>query len=183
MSGCRHVKGRGNSRLEEPGGWETMPGGGGFIPFPAPTPIVLCVCVCVCVYVCVHVCVLLFQARDKMEGFKFWNIYREALDFVYVKWINRHFGCWGVNGNLRLIFFFWATAILKPFSHSLVHETDRHTHPPQSGEHVSQESLTKESLLSLSQPAAVQLRVSCYFYFKPWFLQSLSFDCSHSNQA
>ena len=67
------MKGRGNSRLEEPGGWETMPGGGGFIPSPAPTPIVVCVCVCVCVCECVrmHVCVLLFQARDKMEGFKF----------------------------------------------------------------------------------------------------------------
>ena len=65
------MKGRGNSRLEEPGSWETMPGGGGFIPSPAPTPIVLCVCVCVRARVCVHVCVLLFQARDKMEGFKF----------------------------------------------------------------------------------------------------------------
>ena len=67
------MKGRGNSRLEEPGGWETMPGGGGFIPSPAPTPISVCVCVCVCVRVRVrvHVCVLLFQARDKMEGFKF----------------------------------------------------------------------------------------------------------------
>ena len=67
------MKGRGNSRLEEPGGWETMPGGGGFIPSPAPTPIIVCVCVCVCVRVRVrvHVCVLLFQARDKMEGFKF----------------------------------------------------------------------------------------------------------------
>ena len=107
MSGRRHVKGRGNSRLEEPGGWETMPGGGGFIPSPAP-PISVCVCVCMRarVRVLVHVCVLLFQARDKMEGFKFWNIYREALDFVYVKWINRHFGCWGVNGDLWLIFFF-----------------------------------------------------------------------------
>ena len=69
------MKGRGNSRLEEPGGWETMPGGGGFIPSPAPTPIRVCVCGCVCVRVRVrvrvHVCVLLFQARDKMEGFKF----------------------------------------------------------------------------------------------------------------
>ena len=66
------MKGRGNSRLEEPGGWETMPGGGGFIPSPAP-PISVCVCVCMRarVRVLVHVCVLLFQARDKMEGFKF----------------------------------------------------------------------------------------------------------------
>ena len=65
------MKGRGYSRLEEPGGWETMPGGGGFIPSPAP-PISVCVCVCMRarVRVLVHVCVLLFQARDKMEGFK-----------------------------------------------------------------------------------------------------------------
>ena len=64
------MKGRGNSRLEEPGGWETMPGGGGFIPSPAP-PISVCVCMRARVRVLVHVCVLLFQARDKMEGFKF----------------------------------------------------------------------------------------------------------------
>ena len=53
------MKGRGNSRLEEPGGWETMPGGGGFIPSPAPTPIVLCVCVCAraCMRACVRVIV------------------------------------------------------------------------------------------------------------------------------
>ena len=49
------MKGRGNSRLEEPGGWETMPGGGGFIPSPAP-PISVCVCVCVCARVCVYLC-------------------------------------------------------------------------------------------------------------------------------
>ena len=49
------MKGRGNSRLEEPGGWETMPGGGGFIPSPAP-PISVCVCVCVYARACACTC-------------------------------------------------------------------------------------------------------------------------------